>query len=52
MTQSYAPPEVQVGLIRAIRVVESRETFHIAQETRVILSAWIRYALKHQLILG
>ena len=52
MTQSYAPPEVQVGLIRAIRGVESRQTFHIAQETRLILRTRIGYASKHKLILG
>lgn len=52
MTQSYAPPEVQVGLIRAILGVERRETFHIAQETRLILRTWIGDASKHELILG
>ena len=52
MTQSYAPPEVQVGLIRAILDVERRKTFHIAQETRLILRTRIGYASKNQLVLG
>lgn len=51
MTQSYAPPEVQVGLIRAIRIVESRETFNIAQKAWLIIRTRIRYASKDQLIL-
>ena len=51
MTQSNASPEVQVGLIRTIRGVESRKAFHIAKEIRLILCTRIRYASKHQLIL-
>jgi hypothetical protein len=52
MTQSYAPPKVQVGLTLAILGVKRRKTFHIAQEIRLILRTRIGYASKNQLILG